>query len=687
MPSTAFDPAVVVPADRRLAVLAGAGISLDAPSNLLDGASFMRAVLARARPPDVSVDWMLAGLARPLDRLSRPGQVLRFEQLMKALQDSRLDPDLRVLDCLDAGDRPNENHFLLAEMIAAGCLVMTTNFDTLIEAAYARPRAPDAPVLRVAVYSDEFPSEPPSGGPPTLWKLHGSLTRDGVPTRDSIAATLTTVLAGTEHGRRAQFLEAVAREMDLLLVGYSGWDDFDIVPVLASTPSARRLFWVQHAMDEAAPRAAVAGAAIDNPRLQFEADALGRDRVFYNEDGHEQPVRAPENLVLVHMTTTDLLRQVSAALAGGRSYPVDADNVYRFGRANPDAVEAYFDRWAAGFGGQALECWEFLEGAFNLRLQYLERTMARRVQAAIAAERVRRSADPPIALSLMLERFNQLEYRGSEPDAHAKKELKALRRDLPSLIDRLDLAEQVTALRLFGFVVTQLDGIAPGSEVFAQSASLARVHHLDQAELITLIDWQRNYMAHLGDGKPLPLNFDDYAVEQRIAELTDLTGFHPAAFAEDLDYKLWPMLAEDDGDVDGVIARATTIRRYCVDVGDIVSEARASLLLAHAFSHRLGTSRRVAAELLRREELERAFAVRVPDYDDLMALGRWERWAASSGGAAPLRAAVRASMWGEAAAGLRPRADEPADLKADGTVGCRPRLSSLLGWLVRRLFR
>src|SRR5689334_14806914 len=71
-------PEVIDPSG-RVAVLAGAGISLDPPSSLLDGRRFVNGILAHAAPKGEPLDLLLSLLDRPTTRLSRPGEYLRFE--------------------------------------------------------------------------------------------------------------------------------------------------------------------------------------------------------------------------------------------------------------------------------------------------------------------------------------------------------------------------------------------------------------------------------------------------------------------------------------------------------------------------------------------------------------------------------------------------------------------------------
>src|SRR5712691_8714999 len=124
-----------------LAVLAGAGISLDSPSNLLAGWHFMDAVLGRVLPTEVGPQVAQSLISVPKGRHFRPGEYIRFEPLMGQLAQS-IDQDLHVLACLDDCEQPNSNHYVLAELIPRGGVVMTTNFDRLIEIAYRRTAKP-----------------------------------------------------------------------------------------------------------------------------------------------------------------------------------------------------------------------------------------------------------------------------------------------------------------------------------------------------------------------------------------------------------------------------------------------------------------------------------------------------------------------------------------------------------------
>src|SRR5664279_1350114 len=73
----------------------------------------------------ISPDWPLA---------IEQADFLRFEQAMGAVQ-ATIDAELAILLTLISDARPNRYHFQLAHLLTKGHVILTTNFDTLIEAA------------------------------------------------------------------------------------------------------------------------------------------------------------------------------------------------------------------------------------------------------------------------------------------------------------------------------------------------------------------------------------------------------------------------------------------------------------------------------------------------------------------------------------------------------------------------
>src|SRR5205814_1167006 len=139
-----------------------------------------------------------------------------------------------------------ENHHHLRELARRGALLLTTNFDMLLELAGA---GPDQCLTRVTpqdfaqVRHDESTRLPGS----EIWHLHGMLQdpRTGEDHSASIVASIRDCWASKELFRidasKGAVLAAALRERDLLIFGYSGGDDFDIAPFLEEIESERRL--------------------------------------------------------------------------------------------------------------------------------------------------------------------------------------------------------------------------------------------------------------------------------------------------------------------------------------------------------------------------------------------------------------------------------------------------------------
>jgi tetratricopeptide (TPR) repeat protein/NAD-dependent SIR2 family protein deacetylase len=188
---------------------------------------------------------------------------VRFEQVMFVLRE-RLDPELDVLRCFDVRDRPTGLHRFLAGALRNGAYVFTTNFDSLIEAACVEA---GSRVLQVYV---EDAADEPLGSPgcsferfeksdahEAVLKLHGTLydMRGGdageLEVRRLIGATLDKIGARGRAARLEPHKEAVLRRAltsrVLCVVGYSGADDFDVLPSLVEAlPHAAGLVWFRH---------------------------------------------------------------------------------------------------------------------------------------------------------------------------------------------------------------------------------------------------------------------------------------------------------------------------------------------------------------------------------------------------------------------------------------------------------
>lgn len=256
---------------RSWAFLAGAGISV--PSGLPTAWEFNERIatfLSNSTRQRRQIRTLLTTDS------SRVRNRLRFEQVIEILREIAGDKELGVLNEFDDPGPPSELHFLLARMLRRGAAVMTTNFDNLIEYAcltinrYGTRRMRQ--LLQIHLESERSGRSRSSFRwyamqrrlQPAVLKLHGSLrtlTTDAL--RGTVLSsdrTATTSIGATLDalGRAAgapglelmkeKVLRRVIRDRTLCVMGYSGSDDFDVLPSLARMAATiEKVVWIRHA--------------------------------------------------------------------------------------------------------------------------------------------------------------------------------------------------------------------------------------------------------------------------------------------------------------------------------------------------------------------------------------------------------------------------------------------------------
>jgi hypothetical protein len=268
----------------KLVILAGAGISI--PSGIASGQMFNRLLIPQLLPEGMGADSVMKPLMVPkIDRTDPRRDSLRFEQLVQVLRDYA-DPSLHIMDYLELSWIPSSLHHWLAKAIRQGAIVLTTNLDSLIEVAF---RERYGTTLIQILDPDDYRSFSSAlGAKQAVFKLHGSLRRSkyleqrldsGQPDNPQVDATLGAseraietfgvtldqvgYLDVTPQGTAGEFLlpdhiqEALRQILpgrDMLVIGYSGSDDFDIKPSFRRLNALyKRVVWIDH-RDLEAPR-------------------------------------------------------------------------------------------------------------------------------------------------------------------------------------------------------------------------------------------------------------------------------------------------------------------------------------------------------------------------------------------------------------------------------------------------
>lgn len=313
---------------RNLTIFAGAGISAAPPTNLPLARGMTHAIVGglcgwRAGKENDSF-WMA------VDRL-RPERLL---SILHGVMGEEAFTPLRLL----GGAQPNRNHRMLASLAAADCLaaIITTNFDTAIEQALTNARIPFALLVLEADFSawDGQPSPLP------LLKLHGALSfagHGGGP----LDAMMEQVGRPLPRAKAAALVRLI-QTTNLVVVGYSGRDDFDIYPLLYETKSERDCIWVAHPVVK--PQARRRVSHDEAAHLNYD-DFLALFAESVVADPVERLVAAqPHRVHRIVMDAGTMLNELCWQLSH-KTFPAAAEE------QRPTLWEKKVDAWAEQFRG------------------------------------------------------------------------------------------------------------------------------------------------------------------------------------------------------------------------------------------------------------------------------------------------------------------------------------------------
>jgi len=230
---------------RMYTFLVGAGISMDPPSCVPSARMFVHDLFKYYAPEE------------EIKKLLSLGS-LRYELLVEKVQ-NLFDKELKFLDYLDRVKEPNAIHIFLANMIMRYNYVITTNFDYLIEMGLKKkldvfPTFHDYhKKVMVIIIKEDYQKKVSFQFP--IIKIHGSKwdVIKGRSTKDSLITTISALGREREKGEtfaiepyKKPLINEVMNGRDLVIMGYSGSDDFDISPMLKELRNMKRLIWLEH---------------------------------------------------------------------------------------------------------------------------------------------------------------------------------------------------------------------------------------------------------------------------------------------------------------------------------------------------------------------------------------------------------------------------------------------------------
>lgn len=230
----------------NITILCGAGISYEPPTCLPTVHSFTTRILEEFGADKKTIEQVTY-------KIKNMQVFPRFESLIDDIRKD-LDPELH-LSQIFSSEFFNKTHLLLASLILHGVSVVTTNFDICIENA-----------LGNVIYNNYIFNgkdlDPLEGNNlrGVVVKPHGSIGQDNRSLVISVEA-----LAKTDRGFlnypnwRKLLLDLFSKEL-VVVIGYSGSDDFDITPILQEA-KPKQLVWLYYVED------------VDIPQLMNEHEA------------------------------------------------------------------------------------------------------------------------------------------------------------------------------------------------------------------------------------------------------------------------------------------------------------------------------------------------------------------------------------------------------------------------------
>lgn len=236
--------------DRRMAFYVAAGISKDCPTHLPLGEELKQAVILGFFEMENARDLTLLREAVKRRTLEEVCGVIQHE-----LEDKR-QLIVKMAQVLDSNEIiANHNHRFLARALHDGHLVVTTNYDAMVERAYYDLYGSAFPTERICYDRATFERflrqsqiqafRRGSNELGWLLKLHGTFHVSDKETGYSVMTTLDRVGRGLPPTAQEVLIQ-VLRNSPLVVLGY-GCMDIDIVyPVLIGTSSSQPIWWIKH---------------------------------------------------------------------------------------------------------------------------------------------------------------------------------------------------------------------------------------------------------------------------------------------------------------------------------------------------------------------------------------------------------------------------------------------------------
>lgn len=219
--------------NKKIAIFCGAGISIESPSNLPSGWNLRNYLLEKLI--DDNKD------QKKITELFESSKY-PFEAFIQTIEGNL--SIIEMFPLLFEKGKPNKNHFFLATLMKESHVnnIMTTNFDEKIEAALE-----DLDVNCSVYFSEKDYEEINSKmSQSNIFKIHGTIKDIS-----SIRSTIESISSRNPILARNKILELFFKNLstDILIIGYSASDEFDINPLLHTIKSDNSIYFIKHTKD------------------------------------------------------------------------------------------------------------------------------------------------------------------------------------------------------------------------------------------------------------------------------------------------------------------------------------------------------------------------------------------------------------------------------------------------------
>ena len=233
------------------AFFAGAGISIPSPSLLPSANAFIDNIIGYITTENNYKKIITDNLFNNKKSSEIVGNFLRFETLMAKIA-MCVDPQLEILKVYTNCSKPNFYHYFLAKQLDNGAIIVTTNFDNLIEIACHELSidyniiVDESEIINFCKDSNKFKNP--------ILKLHGGYNVIGNNKKIrsgpiNLKATLMQVGRNFNNftdNTLSELLSIIFQKRHVCIIGYSGCDDFDIMPIMKKINIRNGMTWIQH---------------------------------------------------------------------------------------------------------------------------------------------------------------------------------------------------------------------------------------------------------------------------------------------------------------------------------------------------------------------------------------------------------------------------------------------------------